>query len=250
MKLLSALIHQLWPFPSREHATDLARYAREDELSLASIHAMYDFTEQELLLNLEAARRIADEEDRRKAGAESRATAFIAAIATLIPLMTWALGTTQPACVVGGACTAWAGAFSSAVVYLVFAAYWSLRTLEVSTYVVIGVEDVVAIKERRRPIGRELIKQTLLLARQNRNTINRKLTCIRLSQRSFFNGLLLLAVLLAIDPWLRFRPPPFAPAITVHPVAGTSSQHSAGVIVPEKQANPGAAPPASELPKP
>lgn len=193
----------LWPFPAKITAEETTQYADEDKKALQSIADLRGFPSAELDGYLQAAQRIVDYEDKRKAGAETRATAYIAAIATLIPLMTWALGSTTPFCTGAGACGVWSAAFDVAVIYFVFAAYWCLRTLAVANYHTISVEDLVDIKERQRPLGKELVVQTMLLARANRDTINRKLDFIRTAQRCFFIGLMVLAGLLALDPWFR-----------------------------------------------
>jgi len=157
-------------------------------------------------LYLAAAQRIADEEDRRKSGAESRATTFIAAVAALIPLMTWSISNAAPSatCTPGWGCLAWTGTFGLAVVYFITAAYWALKTLAVANYHVIGVEDLVQAKEQRQNIQKTLIQQTLLQARRNRDTINQKLDYIKVAQRRFFNGLVVLGLLLMLDPVSRF----------------------------------------------
>jgi hypothetical protein len=204
MKPLPRLWRQLWPFPAHEPAYLTADFDAKETSDMAKIAALADFNEADAPLLLEAARRVAEEEDRRKSGAEARATAFIAAIATLIPLMTWALTSLPPVCSKQGTpCVIWNTTFTVAVIYFVMAAYWSLRSLEVSTFRLIGVEDLLRLKVGRLPVIRGLIKETLASARTNRETINKKLTFIRVAQRSFFNGLVLLAVLLACDPWIR-----------------------------------------------
>lgn len=195
----------LWPRPQELSAIELERF-RQDDLELdAQIKSLPDVDEKQLAAYLEAVRRIADEEGKRKAGAETRATTFIAAVATLIPLMTWALGNTEPSiCSIGWGCLTWTAVFTLAVVYFVTGAYWSLKTLAVANFHVIGVEDIVLICEKKKDIVRELIRQTLHQARKNRDTINEKLTFIKIAQRRFFNGLAVLGLLLMFDPLSRF----------------------------------------------
>lgn len=195
----------LWPRPGRISAAE-RKAIMQGGLDLdARIKRLQNLSKVEPSLYLEAARRISDEEDRRKSGAETRATTFIAAVAALIPLMTWALGNTDASiCSKGWGCFTWTAVFVLAVVYFVTAAYWALRSLAVANYHVIGVEDIVQIREEGKDICKELIQQTLLQARKNRDTINQKLTYIKVAQRRFFNGLAVLGLLLMCDPVSRF----------------------------------------------
>lgn len=194
-----------WPRPKELPAIELEKFSEMDLELDTQIKSLPDVDEKHLAAYLEAVRRIADEEGKRKAGAETRATTFIAAVATLIPLMTWALGNTDRSICSGEwGCFTWTAVFTLAVVYFVTAAYWSLKTLAVANFHVIGVEDIVLICEKKKDIVRELIQQTLLQARKNRDTINEKLTFIKIAQRRFFNGLAVLGLLLMFDPLSRF----------------------------------------------
>ena len=168
----------------------------------ARIQDLQGIGDAEASLYLEAARRITDEEDKRKAGAEARATTYLAAVAALIPLMTWAIGNAGPSltCSPGWGCFAWTGIFILAVIYFITAAHWALKTLAVANYHVIGVEDIVQVKEQKKNLQKILIQQSLLQGRRNRDTINLKLTFIKVAQRRFFNGLVILGLLLMFDP--------------------------------------------------
>lgn len=198
-------LYLLWPRPDRPVAEQQERdrsLAKEIDTRIRNLEGLGT---ADPVAHLDAARRIADEEDRRKSGAENRATTFIAGVAALIPLMTWAVGnaTSTSMCSPGWGCSLWTVAFALAVIYFITAAYWSLQTLAVANYYVIGVEDIVEIREKRKDISRELIRQTLMLAFRNRQTINRKLTFIQIAQRRFFNGLVVLGILLMFDPFIR-----------------------------------------------
>jgi hypothetical protein len=200
------LVQAIWPRPEQLETGDIAGLRQEGIKLDAQIKALQGLGDAEATHLLDAAQRIADEEDRRKSGAESRATTFIAAVAALIPLMTWSISnaTSTTTCSPGWGCFAWTGTFGLAVAYFITAAYWALKTLAVANYHVIGVEDLVHAKERRQNIQKTLIQQTLLQARRNRDTINLKLTYIKVAQRRFFNGLVVLGILLMLDPVSRF----------------------------------------------
>lgn len=203
---MKKLLQVVWPRPERFPADLLAETLKNDDALDQSILGLKDLSGSDASAYLEAARRITDDEDKRKTGAETRATTFIAAVAALIPLMTWAIGNTAPSvtCSSGWACYAWTGVFALAVLYFITAAYWALKTLAVANYHVIGVEDIVQFKEKRLNLQKILIQQTLLQGRRNRNTINTKLTFIKVAQRRFFNGLAVLGFLLMLDPAARF----------------------------------------------
>lgn len=196
----------LIPFPPKLSASAKEKLDAGDKAALRHIGDMRGFFSAEIGRYLEAAKKIAEYEEKRKAGAETRATAYLAAIAALIPLMTWALGNTTPLCSSTLGCRAWSVIFDIAVGYFLFAAWWCLRTLSVANYHAFGVEDLVEIKDAGRPIERALLVQTLQQARANRNTINAKLDYLKTAQRCFFLGLFLIGALLAIDPWFRFTP--------------------------------------------
>lgn len=194
-----------WPNPERISTAEREAIKQEGRDLDARIKCLQGLNTVDPSIYLEAARRISDEEDRRKSGAETRATTFIAAVATLIPLMTWALGNTEPVCSKGWGCFYWTVAFILAVVYFVTAAYWALQSLAVANYHVIGVEDIVQFREAGKNIVKELIQQTLLQVRRNRDTINQKLAYIKVAQQRFFNGLAILGLLLMFDPISRLN---------------------------------------------
>lgn len=197
---LLALLRLAPDLPSPEQ---LSAWASEDEATDLQIRSLPAFPDSQVATYLEAAQRILDYEERRRATADARATAYIAAIATLVPLLTWAVGNAPPVCGSKPGCIAWAVVFDVGIVYLVAAAFWALRTLKVASYVTAGVEDLVAIREQSRSLLQELGRAALLQARANRNTINQKMDCVRVATTAFFCGLSLFAALLAAEPWMR-----------------------------------------------
>jgi len=195
----------VWPRPHQYSDFDLERFRQDDADLDKRINDLSGIAAEHLPSYLEAVRRIVDDEAKRKISIETRATTFIVALATLFPLMTWALvNTDRSICSEGWGCLAWTAVFVIAVIYFITAAYWSLKSLAVASYHVVGVEDIVCIHERKQDIFIELIRSGLLQARKNRDTINEKLVCIKIAQRRFFNGLAVLGFLLMFDPLSRF----------------------------------------------
>lgn len=226
----------LFPFPPKPSTSERMELEEKDKAALRHIGELRGFSGTEIGRYLEAAQKIAEYEEKRKTGAETRATAYLAAIAALIPLMTWALGNTTPLCNSTMGCRTWSVIFDVAVGYFLFAAWWCLCTLSVANYYAFGVEDLVEIKDAARPIERALLVQTLQQARANRNTINSKLDYLKTAQRCFFLGLFLIGSLLAIDPWFRFIPGGSgAPTID-------SQQSVKQLPTPVKAASPASAP--------
>jgi len=153
------LMQAIWPRPEQLATADIAALKQAGIELDAQIKDLQGLGDADATLYLEAAQRITDEENRRKTGAESRATTFIAAVAALIPLMTWSISNATPSmtCTPGWRCFAWTGTFGLAVAYFITAAYWALKTLAVANYHVIGVEDLVLAKKRRQNIQKALI---------------------------------------------------------------------------------------------
>jgi len=207
MKLSSGRIWKealdtLCPQPPRIDANERAAQAAAAHAEIKKISEIKGVKNVSALL--ETARAVLAEEDGRKTGAETRATTLLAVMATLIPLLTWAVGTATPVCSPGLGCGAWSTAFILAVFYLMAAGFWSLRTFAVDNYHCLGVEEVRRISHDPE-FELAIAKETLINARLNRGTINRKLDFIKCAQRSFYQALVLLALLLMCDPLARYQ---------------------------------------------
>ncbi len=143
MKWLKSSFNLIWPCPDKETDAQRAQYEKEDKESIERIKDWRGISDPEISLYLDAARRVLEEETLRKSSADTRATAFIAAIATLIPLMTWALGSSPPACERGLPCIVWAIVFTVAVV--------GAAPRETAAQVIDG--GMAAVAARRLPFG-------------------------------------------------------------------------------------------------
>lgn len=198
-----ALLDTAFPHPKRLSDAELTSLKNEADAEKTKIERLVAPKSGPAPL-LEAARLVLEDEDGRKAGAETRAMAFLGAVAALIPLLTWAMGAANPACSPGLGCTAWVLVFILAVIYLVLAGWWSLRSLSVENYHCVAVEEIRMFAARAN-FELEVAKESLIAARLNRDTINRKLAFIKVAQRCFVQALFLLALLLMIDPVKRYH---------------------------------------------
>lgn len=206
MSLTTKILDSVWPYIESPTVSEQTVDTQKETSLRHRIRNLADPADgARSAIFLEAAQKILDYEDGRKSSAESRATAFIAALAALIPLMTWALGNTDEAQFVGWVLIAWAAAFILSVAYFVAATYWALRAINVANYNVVGVEEIVEISEHNQNISTELIKRALLSALANRATINKKIAFIKVSQAHFVRGFFVLGALLIFDPISRFH---------------------------------------------
>lgn len=193
-----SVLDWIWPMPSRATKNERAAERQETKSDCDRIRALGSSSMPDLLLD--AARRILEDEDGRKSSAETRATTYITAIAALIPLVTWVVSNNPNTCDNGFWCVVRTGLFVLAVVYLVVAAYWSLRALSVASYYCTSVEDILEITGKSEVLSTALIRETLLAARRNRDVINEKITYVIVAQRHFFNAVMLQGLLLIADP--------------------------------------------------
>lgn len=171
------------------------------------IRSLKSCSAEEMALLLDEARNIRNYESTRRLNAEARATTIIATVATLFTFMTWALSNAAKdvICSPGLGCGLWSIIFSTAIVYFIAAALASLQVLTVGTYQVIGIEDLVAYRENDNNLHKSLIQDTLLTSLRNRSVINLKIAHIKIAQRRFLFGLIILGMMLIWDPFARLE---------------------------------------------
>lgn len=152
---------------------------------------------------LEEARRIAEEEERRRQSAEGRASTYLLVAAALVPLLTslenavWdqKMGTapkwlTLPILALG-------------VLYTMAAGVWAFRTLTVGTFVRVGETDMVKVWQQS---GRDpqiaLVAELLKATRRNRDTVNAKVSAIKMAHAFMVRGFLAFGLMvLAAAGW-------------------------------------------------
>lgn len=157
---------------------------------------------------LEEARRLNDVESERKKSAEVKAGIYLAAVTALAPVLTSLITSLW-----NEKLNFFVNLFSLmmfffATVYLLNSGVWAFRALRVSMYHRIDVEDLSKIWLDENPKVL-LVKQILISVRANRNGVNKKISCIKMTHefllRSFICFILVLliqtvAVSISIDP--------------------------------------------------
>lgn len=191
----------IWPSIEPLKPAELANDRQETMNDTAEIRAMSVQQNQEQFL--EAARGVQEVEAGRKAAAETRAAMYITATAALIPLLTWIV-TNGPAECGAESWPLWrTGFFAASVIYLMGAAYWSLKAMSVTAYHCIAVETLMKIHKSGEDLTAALTRETLLIARRNRDAINEKITYVKVTQEWFFRAVAVQGFLLIADPAAR-----------------------------------------------
>lgn len=130
---------------------------------------------------LEAAKKLADDEEARRLGAEARASTYLLVIAALIPLLTYLEGTVWGQSF--GQAPRWMSlaVLGIAILYLLGAGRWAFWTLGIVAYNRIDASDLVAITgQNSSNFEEELAKKVLVVTRQNRDAVNGKVTGIKM----------------------------------------------------------------------
>jgi hypothetical protein len=130
---------------------------------------------------LEAARKLSEDEEARRLGAEARASTYLLVIAALIPLLTYLEGTVWGQTF--GQAPRWLSlaVLGIAILYLLGAGRWAFRTLGVTAYDRIDASDLVAIAGQAQAAFEEaLAKKILVVTRRNRDAVNAKVTGIKM----------------------------------------------------------------------
>jgi hypothetical protein len=186
----------IWPTLERLSAAQLEAMQVQERQDIEAVRTATFGTEVETALD--QARRIDHDEDERRKTAEARASNFLLVLAALIPLLTYLETSIWDAKV--GTAPKWITLLllSIAVAYLAAAAFWALRTILVRTYHTIGVRDLVASMVAQQP-KEELAKQTLIGARRNQNTINVKVSAVKMAHEFMLRAVLAFCALLLVQ---------------------------------------------------
>lgn len=187
----------LWPSLEEWRPAELSdiRYTNIEEVE--DIRSTIWCVESELAL--EEARRIAnDEEDRRKT-AESKASNLLMVAAALVPIFT-SLETAIWEAKMGTA-PKWISLplLAVAILYLCWAALWSLRSMATSQYHRVYHADLIKIWEVGQDIKTRLVKEILLATRRNQDEINNKVSCLKMGHAFLFRAIIAFCFLLLVQ---------------------------------------------------
>lgn len=138
---------------------------------------------------LSEARNIMKREEERKSATDSKASNLLLVIAAMIPLLTYL----EPA--------VWDGKLgpaprspslillSLAVVYVLAAAYWALKTLKVAAYHTIDSNELVDIWKNSNQLSK-LTNEILKNVARNCQAINHKVSCLKMTYIFLHRGIL------------------------------------------------------------
>ena len=149
-------------------------------------------------LALDEARRMADSEEDRRRTAEGKASTYLLFAGALIPLLTYLETSVWEGKI--GTAPKWLSTsiLLLAVSYLMGAGVWAFRTVSVGTFHRLDVADLVRIWSSEEP-AKELIRETLVAARMNRDEINKKVSCIKMAHLFMTRAFLAFGMLVAIE---------------------------------------------------
>lgn len=148
---------------------------------------------------LAAAERIADAQTQRRRTAETKASAYLAVLAALVPVIISIEGAdwekkTGPA-------PEWLRLIIlvSAIIYTGAAGWFAAKTLKVSGFYTVGVSDIVDAYSNGNA-DEELAKNNLLSVRKSQYSVNEKVTNIKLSHEHLLRAFCCFLILLVLDP--------------------------------------------------
>lgn len=157
---------------------------------------------------LAEAQRVADAETARVRTAETKATTYLAVLAALVPLIVAFQAATWENKAGPAPTAVKLIVLAVATVYLAAAGYHAFRTLQVSGFQRVVEGEIAAAWRTSRPLER-LTRTTLLASRRSRDTVNRKVTSIKVTHEHLIRAFAAFVLLLALDPifhaveWMR-----------------------------------------------
>lgn len=148
---------------------------------------------------LDEAQRIAAAEVERVKSAETKATTYLAVMAALVPLVitlqaaTWE-NKSGPAPI-----ALKLGVLIVATIYVAAAGYHAFKTLKVAGFQRVAEGEIARAWEAPRPL-RRLTISTLLASRRSRDTVNAKVTFIKVTHEHLIRAFVAFVLLLLLDP--------------------------------------------------
>lgn len=159
-------------------------------------------------LALDEAKKLNELENQRRVGAESKAAIYLTAITALAPVLV----SLVPGIISSGGNNAFVDFLSFAIfVYalsnLLRAALWAFNTLKVSASNRIDTIDLVRIwGGAGDAYKKNLIVENICAVRKNRDGVNRKVTCIKMTHELLLRTFLAFVLLLLLQTSMSFIP--------------------------------------------
>lgn len=196
----------VWPTLDRltvKERNELDRINKEDEVAINSAILLRDNG-----VLLEEARRLGQEEEERRRGTETKAINYLLAATALLPLVGALLGSVfehkagpapsliiLPIIIVG-------------VVYILGFAYWTFKTISVSQYHRIDARELIDTWKNLTDPVQVLIRKILVATRRNRDTINAKVSAIKMAHLFLLRVLFAFGLLIICEAaWGLFQKP-------------------------------------------
>lgn len=146
---------------------------------------------------LEEARRLFDAEQERRRGADAKAGLYLAAITALMPILASILPGLWDKQISTCQRGIQLGIFLLALLFLMRAGLWALKTIKISASTVVSPGDIADSFNSNEP-EENLAKQLLKAVIQNYDANNNKISCIKMTHefllRAFFGFVAFLAV--------------------------------------------------------
>lgn len=162
------------------HAIQQAKWKKKPGLALAEAH------------------RIADREEDRRQGADSKASSYLLVIAALIPLLTYLESTVWEQKF--GTAPRWLSLLilGVAVSYILAAGYWAFKTLKVGRFHTLGANDLITAWTAADPENL-LVNEILSNYRKNSARVNKKITCIKMAQEFLQKAIFAFGLLIIVQ---------------------------------------------------
>ncbi|MBA1279931.1 hypothetical protein [Stutzerimonas stutzeri] len=138
---------------------------------------------------LEEARRLFDAEHERRRGADSKAGLYLAAITALMPILAAIVPGLWDEHISRALRGTLLAIFICALLYLMRAGLWALKTIKTTAAAQLGAGDIAASFNSNKP-EEKLVKQLLSAVIYNYTGTNQKISCIKMTHefllRAFF----------------------------------------------------------------
>jgi hypothetical protein len=201
-----------WPLldPTSPSAAMKAKEAHEADLA-AIRSAIWKIPEA-----MEHARQLTIAENERKQGADTKASLYLAVIAAIVPIL-GSLVTDFFQQTSNSTSDAFRMVtltiFLLGMAYLLACGVWAFRTLRVSVYSRVDIPELLQATASSDP-EQYLVKEMLCAVRTNRDSVNAKITCIKMAHLFLIRTFLTLSLLLMVIVFWKSTSAGLAEAVT------------------------------------